>query len=478
MAKFNKTASRPLTATTNFAGGDAYQESPKLELASILLASFVTDEFYRSGNATIERIRALIAMIQDREFSARAALLARREYGMRTVSHIVAGEVAHLVKGAEWPKRFYAEVVQRPDDATEIAAYYLGRYGKPFPNSLKKGLALGLRKFDGYQLAKYRAANTTLKLVDLVNIAHPKPVERNAEAFRKLVADELRSDETWETKLTRAGQAADSDEEKLDLKREAWASLLAERKLGYFALLRNLRNILESAPESLPAALALLVDEGLIARFRVLPFRFVTAYRELQSVSGTSEILTALGQAAELSLRNVPEFSGATLVALDVSGSMRGRPFEIGSLFAAALARRDGADVLVFSEKAEYHNLPNDLGLFGGIESLRSVATWGGTNFHAVFEKAARPYDRIIILSDMQAWMGQHTPAKPFAQYRERTGAAPKVFTFDLQGLGTLQFPEQDVFALAGWSDRAFEVMKLLETDRNALLRQVEAVTF
>ena len=164
MAKFNKAANQP--TATNFAGGEAFLESPKLELASILLASFATDEFYRSGGATIERIRALVGAIPDREFSARAAVLARREYGMRTVSHVVAAELAHSVKGAGWTKRFFAEVVQRPDDATEVAAYYLGRYGKPFPNSLKKGLALGLAKFDAYQLAKYRAENATVKLVD------------------------------------------------------------------------------------------------------------------------------------------------------------------------------------------------------------------------------------------------------------------------------------------------------------------------
>lgn len=476
MAKFNKAANQP--TATNFAGGEAFLESPKLELASILLASFATDEFYRSGGATIERIRALVGAIPDREFSARAAVLARREYGMRTVSHVVAAELAHSVKGAGWTKRFFAEVVQRPDDATEVAAYYLGRYGKPFPNSLKKGLALGLAKFDAYQLAKYRAENATVKLVDLVNIAHPKPVERNAEALRKLVAGELRSEGTWETALSAAGQAAETGEAKLELKREAWAELIASRKLGYFALLRNLRSIIEAAPESVPAALEMLTDERLVSRSRVLPFRFGTAYRELQGVAGTAEVLTALSRAAELALRNVPEFAGSTLVALDVSGSMRGRPFEIGSLFAAALARRSGADVMVFSESAKYHNLAVDSGLFGAVESLAGAATWGGTNFHSVFETATRAYDRIIILSDMQAWIGHYTPAKPFAEYRKRTGAAPKVFTFDLAGLGTLQFPERDVFALAGWSDRAFEVMRILETDRGALLNQVEAVTF
>lgn len=478
MAKFNKRLAHPRTATMNLAGGDAYQESPKLELASLLLASFATDEYYRSGSEAVARLRGLVAAVPDREFAAKAALLARREYGMRSVSHVVAADLAKLVKGADWPKRFYAEVVQRPDDATEIAACYLGLYGKPFPNSLKKGLAAGLSKFDAYQLAKYRAANSEVKLVDIVNLVHPKPVEANADALRKLVADELRSEETWEAKLSAAGQAGADDLETAVLKGEAWAELVTSRKIGYFALLRNLRNISQQAPGALGTAVEMLTDERLIAKSRVLPFRFSTAYNEVRSLAGSSALLDAIERAAEISLSNVPVLDGSTLVALDVSGSMSGRPFEIGSLFAAAIARRNGADVIVFSEKAAYHNLASSAGLFGAVESLRGAATWGGTNFHAVFEVASRSYDRVVILSDMQAWIGQHTPAKPFAEYRARTGATPKVFTFDLQGYGTLQFPERDVFALAGWSDRVFEVMGLLEGDREALIHRVEAVTF
>ncbi|MCB9285123.1 MAG: hypothetical protein H6563_13690 [Lewinellaceae bacterium] len=48
---------------------------------------------------------------------------------------------------------------------------------------------------------------------------------------------------------TRAGQDAASEEDKAERKAEAWADLIAADKLGYFALLRNLRNIAEQAPE-------------------------------------------------------------------------------------------------------------------------------------------------------------------------------------------------------------------------------------
>ena len=39
-----------------------------------------------------------------------------------------------------------------------------------------------------------------------------------------------------------------------------------------------------------------------------------------------------------------------------------------------------------------------------------------------------------------------------------------------------MQFPEREVYALAGWSDKALETLKFLEGDKRALLRRIGAV--
>lgn len=480
MARFNLPAASAGLAT-NLAGGEAYAESPQLELVSTLVTSFLGDQFYRSGAAGAQRIVELVAR-NDPLFAAKAALYARTSFGMRTASHLVAGEVAHRVKGEAWTKAFYAAVVQRPDDALEIASYVLGTYGKPLPNSLKKGLALALGKFDAYQLAKYRAEGNAMKLVDLVNLVHPKPGDGNAATLKALVAGELRAEDTWEAKLTQAGQLAASADEAAALKREAWADLVASRRIGHFALLRNLRNILQLAPDIVPAALELLTDEAFIRGSRVLPFRYATAWRQMRAQPGAQAIVAALSRAAALSLSNVPRFDGATLVALDVSASMQGRPAEIGAVFAAALAGK-GADLILFTDDAKYLSLGgNDI--FGDVATIEANAVPGGTNFHAIFQTASRAYDRIIILSDMQGWMTSGpftTPGNPreaLPAYRRRTDADPKIFSFDLQGYGTLQFPEKNVYALAGFSDRAFEVMALLERGTSPLIAEVDGISF
>jgi hypothetical protein len=110
----------------------------------------------------------------------------------------------------------------------------------------------------------------------------------------------------------------------------------------------------------------------------------------------------------------------------------------------------------------------------GIAERLVKNARSAGTNFHAIFQTAKQKYDRVVILSDMQGWMQGGAPKAPFAEYRRKYGADPFVYSFDLQGYGSLQFPEQNVFALAGFSDKVFDLMQLLETDRIALIREIE----
>ena len=349
--KFNKILKkqRRNPSTHNLAGGQAFELSKRAELVTILLTSFLDNKYYRTGNETAKRIRALVNEIPDKEFVAKAALYARNEAGMRSVSHLVAGELAHSVKGKEWTKQFLDRVVYRVDDVLEILSYTMAVHGKPIPNAMKKGLGKALTRFDEYQLAKYRKESAELKLVDAVNLVHPA----HTDAIRKLVNGELAPANTWETNLTRAGQEASTEKEKAERKAQAWSELIGQRKIGYFALLRNLRNILEQAPELVDDAVALLTDEDLVRKSKVMPFRFRTALDALEQADLDrrlrQKVVRALSQAVDMSLVNAPRFKGRTLIALDCSGSMMGKPMKIGSLFASVLYKTNDADLMLFS---------------------------------------------------------------------------------------------------------------------------------
>jgi hypothetical protein len=315
------------------------------------------------------------------------------------------------------------------------------------------------------------------KLVDVVNLVHPVPTEKNSEALNLLINDKLKNTDTWEAKLSAAGQSAENSEDLAQLKADAWTELISTRKLGYFALLRNLRNIVSQAPQSVTAACEMLVDEKLIKKSRVLPFRFSTAYEEISKLPSnkeTRQVLVAINNALEVSVQNVPKFEGETLLVMDVSGSMSGRPSEIASLFGAIIAKANNCDVMTFSTSANYKTYnPLD-----SVMTIRSSFRYsgGGTNFKSIFQNANKAYDNIVILSDMQGWIGYTSPSAEFNQYKKRFGANPSVFSWDLAGYGTLQLPENGVYCLAGFSDKVFDVIELLKTDRNALVNEIKSI--
>jgi hypothetical protein len=481
MSKFNTTLPKQKTLTENLAGGQAYTQSNELALVSLLLTSFVNDQFYKNAQTTLADLKKLSEKIKDKEFVAKSAIYARDKFGMRSVTHALAAELTSQLNGAEWGKDFYNKVVVRVDDMTEILSYYLAykteKNNPKFPNALKKGFAKAFDKFDGYQLAKYKGENKEVKLVDIVNLVHPVPTQRNLEALQLLVKGELKNTQTWESKLSAVGQQAESEEDLAELKSNAWSELIETKKIGYFALLRNLRNIITQSPQSVKAACEMLVDERLIKNSRVLPFRFATAYDEINKIGSSKEVrdvLMAINQALEVSVQNVPKFDGETLVVMDVSGSMMGRASEIASLFGAVLAKANNCDVMTFATNADYKSYnPMD-----SVMSIRSSFRYsgGGTNFKSIFQKANKKYDRIIILSDMQGWMGYTTPSSEFKSYKSKFGANPFVYSWDLAGYGTLQFPENNVFALAGFSDKVFDIMKMMELDKKALYNEINAI--
>ena len=495
MARFNNAVQKKSTPNTvNLAGGKAFTQPDKLALVSILLTSMLKDQYYEKGDTAKDRLVELIGKV-DPLFAAKAAVFARNEFGLRSISHVAAGEIVNRVKGETWTKDFVNAVVRRADDMTEILAYYLGKYGKPVPNSLKKGLARAIGRFDAYQLAKYKGGGKAISMVDVVNLVHPNPTERNKQALQQLINGTLVSTETWEAKLSEAGKS----ENKADAKAEAWQELLSSGKIGYFALLRNLRNISTQAPALIPRAAELLTNEVAIRKSLIMPFRFTTAYSEVSALD--RRLAVALSKAIDISCANVPALPNS-LVVIDYSSSMgegvdsaKGK----GTLLGAILAKASNADVMIFGNTAAYlpyNPLDSTMTMFEqfmrhnqggwGWSSRRQtsksqgglIEVGHGTDFNAIFEKAQSAYDRIFIFSDMQGWRHGGAPTVAFNAYKKRTKCEPYIYSMDLTGHGTMMFPADKVAAIPGFSEKIFDLIKVMEQDKQALLKKIESVTF
>ena len=504
MSKYNATRSRGHEdqEIDNLAGGRGYKESPELELVSLMATSFMQDKFYQSTDETMIQLRSLLGKV-DPIFAAQAAIFVRDQFNMRSVTHVVASELSKIARGEKWLSRFYDSVIVRPDDMTEIAAYMQknldmkranGRIG--LPSSFRKGAGRAFNRFNRYQIGKYRGDGKNVSLVDILRLAHVKPSDdEHAQIFKDLYDGTLKAEDTWEMTLTQAGQA---EGDKESLKANAWREMVNSGKIGYMALVRNLRNIMASAPDTESRVVELLTDENRIKKSRMLPFRFLTAINELSNGEIPPRVVAALSDATEISLGNVPSFDGTTLVVLDESSSMGGSvnarsPWNIGSLFAAVLVKKNAADYMGFATDASYHTVNPRDSILGIQKEMNRQRVSGGTNLTAAFLMANKKYDRIIVLSDMQSWQDGDsyyggygyrnssrvvTPNDALKMYSKAHNANPYVYSFDLSGYGQLSFPQDKVFALAGFSDKTMELMAMLERDKSVMVNAVKAVRF
>ena len=123
MSKFN--SKKTVEKVENLAGGQAYKQSDEMAFVSLLLTSFVKDQFYKDANTQIEDLKNYVKSIKNKEFLAKSAIFARDEFGMRSITHALAGELTSEISGKEWSKSFYNKIVSRVDDMSEILSYYL-----------------------------------------------------------------------------------------------------------------------------------------------------------------------------------------------------------------------------------------------------------------------------------------------------------------------------------------------------------------
>lgn len=453
MSKFS---TRSSSATTNLAGGKAFSMNAEMELVHAVLTTFLENKFYESGDDRLKRIVSLVKANKP-EFVSQLAIVARNEFNLRSVSHVLVGELAKTHKGDSLVKDTIIACAIRPDDLIEIVAYV----GSPIPKQVKRGVRNALLKFDRYSLAKYRGEGKSVSLVDLFNSCHPKAQHANKEqkkAWKDLLTGKLASFDTWETEISNTKD-----------KKKAWEKLVKENSLGYMALLRNCNNLIKNdvSEKTIDAVVKKLTNEKEVKRSRQLPFRFMTAY---ENVKGNRKLTDAISTAMDIAVSNTPELSGRTLVAVDCSGSMSGDPMNKASIFGATLAKANSnVDFILYDTKVKELTMSSRTPVIDLAEKIKDEATGGGTETSLVFgyaSKQAKKYDRIIIISDNESWHEGYYGSSVQSAYRtycKSHDADPYVYAIDIQGYGTKDVTGGKVFHLCGWSDRLLDFIGKME---------------
>ena len=347
-----------------------------------------------------------------------------------------------------------------------------------------------------YQFAKYNRDNLEVKLRDALFLVHPKAKDDAQQLiFNKITDRKLETPYTWETELSALGQQKfESPELKSAAFRQKWEELIISGRLGYMALLRNLRNILESkvSAEKINIVASILSDADQVAKSRQLPFRFLSAYRELQKIDSpdTPFLMSALELAVKHSAANIEGFDADTsvLLACDVSGSMchpisprsTVECYDIGLMLAMLLKSRCRRVVSgIFGDRWKTVNMPSDNILQSATE-LRKLNSRVGfsTNGFKVIDYLIENkiiIDKVMFFTDCQLWNstgGNTSIERSWNRYRQIAPNA-KLYFFDLVGYGQspLKITDSGVYLIGGWSDKVFDILSALEKGESAVER-------
>ncbi|GAL84297.1 hypothetical protein MYP_1525 [Sporocytophaga myxococcoides] len=493
---------------TNYEGAKAYELTPEMELYSAVVTAGLSDSFYESGDERLKRIQSLMVS-NDPKFVAKLAVYARTSMHMRSVPLVLAVELAKYCSGTDLVSKTVKGVVQRADEIMELLAYYQlsnGRTGTKKLNKLskqvQKGLSGAFNSFDEYQFAKYNR-DGEVKLRDALFLVHPKAKDDEQQnIFNKIASKSLEVPYTWETELSALGQTNFADEkEKAAAFKVKWEELIESEKLGYMALLRNLRNIIQADVDYvyMQKVCSRLSNAHAVARSKQFPFRFLAAYREVKELKSdfVAMVLSALENAVMASAQNIKGFDEATkvVVACDVSGSMQ-KPvsarskvllYDIGLMLAMLMQSKSKRVISgMFGDKWKIINMPNKGVLTNVGEFYRREGEVGySTNGHLVIDDLYLRkivMDKIMIFTDCQLWNssgGGGSLARSWKDYKKIAPQA-KLYLFDLAGYGNtpLRIEDNDVFLIAGWSDKVFDVLEAIEDGASAIrkIKEMELV--
>jgi hypothetical protein len=381
----------PVNAPRTHEGALSIDVSAAKELRRTVMANMLfEDTFYESGIDAATRMADLIKRVSFAD-AAQTAVDAREKFKLRHAPLFLLREILRVHKGRQVGD-LIARVIQRPDECGELLAlYWKDKKDAPLTAQMKVGLARALKKFNEYQLAKWNK-DGAVKLRDVLFLSHARPKDEAQKAiFDKLAANQLETPDTWEVALS---EGAD--------KKATFERLMAEKKLGALALLRNLRGMIEAgvSEDAIRNALGVMNAE------RVLPFRFITAARYAPRLED------ALEQAMFRCLAEVPKLAGKTALLIDHSGSMsapvsaKSEITRFDAAAALAMILRETAErcrVFTFSDRMV--EVPPRRG-FALVQAVKEVVNPTSTYLGSAVRKVYEIFpecDRILVITDEQS---------------------------------------------------------------------------
>lgn len=556
MGKFNnKTVkpkvSSPVTTTgpaTTALGASGYARDAKSDLYLLSVSNMVSQKTWHEELGRDERYADLVhtVALDDPAFVCGLFPWLRHEGFMRSASLMGAAEAAKTLCDAgryDGVEDMVDGVVSRGDEVGEFTAYWFSIAGSSWPRRYKPVME-GLRRaaqrtFTEFNYGKWDSAKNTLRYANLLGILHPAPKDETQSDLFRMILDIRRDNPVDTSRLPMISAAAEwhdmartfalgkrtgltatvSEREVLDPdlikaagltwedvmsalgghvdKAKIWKAMVPN--MGVMALMRNLRNMDDA---EIPRALVddvcrKISDPERVRKSKVFPFRFLSAYRSVQSLNWGQ----ALERGLEASLALVPKLSGSTLILVDRSPSMFpgqwGSTPSTGDISLADQAAVFGAALAVRSEEPTLMEFGGALESFvrgkavgqctrkvevrRGASVLKIVESFGdmipGTDIPRAVSETFRKgvHDRVVIVTDEQSRPG-YLPSNMYSYGGQRETRVddliPKnvpVYLWNMAGYkGSIlnaSAPNRHVFG--GLSDASFRMISLLEDRKN-----------
>ena len=465
MARMNSTKSqgksltKDTNTTRNHEGAVVHDLTALETLFSKVLGSFFGESTYYEKRSAEKDFVELVELInkvpyEDREYVLKIALLGREhnmiQYPLAVLTACFNDE---RFKGEDFldsngrnKLQYYSDrIIRRGRDIVDVMSTQISAYGfdrvpvthrkkivgykrdLPLPMQLRKALKYKLETFNDYQLSKALSESREVSLADCIKLLRPnEKIAKVPEGFFSAVI-EGRVQMGAENKQVQSELAKsrnkNSDSTIKDVKESIDTS-------SVMAIVKNLvalhkaevfddKNAVKSITDK-------LTDKKQIQKSRLLPFRFYSAWKEvnkLPSSYGVRAVSDALVTALDLSIANMPKIEGYNAILIDRSGSMHYSVSSMSTVTADEVALILGAicfkqgigEVYIFGNHCQkVSGLSSRSTVIDLVNQLYRINVGGGTNLDIALqticaEARNTPYDNLIMLSDNDCYSSTGT---------------------------------------------------------------------
>lgn len=448
--KKNTALTSDTKTTRNHEGAVVHDLSTLETLFSKVLGSFFGESTYYEKRDPEKEFTELVDLInrvpdEDKEYVLKIALLGREHNMIQFPLAVLTacfnderfkGEYFLDSNGRNKLQYYSDHIVRRGRDIVDVMSMQISAYGfdrvpvvqrkkvtgykrdLPLPMQLRKALKHKLETFSDYQISKALSESREVSMADCIKLLRPD--EKSAKVpkgfFKSVIEGNVQMGA--ETKQVQSELAKSRNKNSSSTTKDVKDSIDTSTVM---AIIKNLvalhrAGVLDDK-SAVKSIVDKLTDKKQIQKSRLLPFRFYSAWNEvnkLPSSYGVRAVSDALVTALDLSICNMPKIEGYNAILIDRSTSMQ-RSVSSGSavtaedvalILGAICFKQSVGELYVFAERCEkVTGLSSRSTVIDLVKQIKSVYVSDGTYLDVALRTITKdaestPYDSIIMLSD------------------------------------------------------------------------------